>query len=252
MGGLRSVRARYLTALYALGYTGEAYFQSKNGALKDLAFEAATRVNFSELAAIYGFGAETSLAHAMSVITQVADILYPQVAGDPAPTIVPVGLDQDPHIRLTRDVANGLRFFTVEDRGDVVSIRAKNAPAGALEAVAKAFPGSKRYAGHVDVRGMSHNDAAELVRRSRAGLRRLRLLPAVGDLSHVHARASRGQDVVVGPRVPLRLCRAVGSGQEEGDGRADGRADHARGAATARRRTRTMHALRAEPVPHVR
>ena len=155
----------YLTALYALGYTGEAYFQSRNDRLKDLAFEAATRVNFSELAAIYGFGAETTLAHAMSVITQVGDILYPQVAGEPAPTIVPVGLDQDPHIRLTRDVANGLRFFTVEDRGDHVSVRAKNAPADALEAVAKALPGSKRYEGHVDVRGVAHGDVAELVRR---------------------------------------------------------------------------------------
>ena len=155
----------YLTALYALGYTGESYFQSRNGALKDLAFEAATRVNFSELAAIYGFGAETTLAHAMSVITQVADILFPQVAGEPAPTVVPVGLDQDPHIRLTRDVANDLRFFTVEDRGDHVSVRAKNAPAGALEAVAKALPGSKRYEGHVDVRGVAHGDAADLVRR---------------------------------------------------------------------------------------
>jgi len=155
----------YLTALYVLGYTGEAYFQSRNDRLKDLAFEAATRVNFSELASIYGFGAETTLAHAMSVITQVADILYPQAAGEPAPTVVPVGLDQDPHIRLTRDVANGLRFFTVEDRGDHVSVRAKNAPAGALEAVAKLLPGSKRYEGHVDVRGIAHGDVAELVRR---------------------------------------------------------------------------------------
>lgn len=154
----------YLTALYALGYTGDAYFQSKNGSLKDLAFEAATRVNFSELAAIYGFGAETTLAHAMSVITQVGDILYPQVAGEPAPTVVPVGLDQDPHIRLSRDVANGFRFFHVEDRGDHVSVRAKNAPAGALEAVAKALPGSKRYEGHVDVRTISHGDVTGLVR----------------------------------------------------------------------------------------
>ena len=242
----------YLTALYALGYTGEAYFQSKNGALKDLAFEAATRVNFSELAAIYGFGAETTLAHAMSVITQVADILYPQVAGDPAPTVVPVGLDQDPHIRLTRDVANGLRFFTVEDRGDHVSVRAKNAPPGALDGVAKVFPGSKRYEGHVDVRGVSHGDVAELRPWSGAGLRRLRLLHAVGDLPHVHARSPGRQDVVVGPRFPVRVCRAVGRGQKEGDAGIDRRPDHARGAAAARRRARALHALRAEPVPHVR
>jgi tryptophanyl-tRNA synthetase len=155
----------YLAALYALGYEGEAYFQSGNNSLKDLAFEAATRINFSELTAIYGFEPETTLAHAMSVVTQVADILYPQAAGEPAPTIVPVGLDQDPHIRLTRDVASDLRFFYVEDRGDHVSVRAKNAPAGALEAVAAAFPGSKRYEGHVDVRGAAHGDVAERVRQ---------------------------------------------------------------------------------------
>jgi tryptophanyl-tRNA synthetase len=242
----------YLTALYALGYTGEAYFQSKNGPLKDLAFEAATRVNFSELTAIYGFGPEATLAHAMSVITQVADILFPQAAGEPAPTVVPVGLDQDPHIRLTRDVANDLRFFTVEDRKDHVSVRAKNAPAGALEAVAEAYPGSKRYEGARRCPGREIRRRGRSRPPGRAGVRRLRLLSAVGDLPHVHARPARGQDVLVGPRVPLRLCRAVGGGQEEGDGGADGRPDHARGAAAPRRRARTLHALRAEPVPHVR
>ncbi len=154
----------YLTVLFALGYRGEAYFQSKNNALKDLAFEAATRVNFSELQAIYGFESETTLAHAMSVITQVADILYPQVAGGPAPTIVPVGIDQDPHIRLTRDVANGLRYFLVEDRGDHISVRAKNAPEGGIRAVTQALPGSQAYEGHVDVRGMTYGAVSEIVR----------------------------------------------------------------------------------------
>jgi tryptophanyl-tRNA synthetase len=92
----------YLQCLYALGYHGKTYFQSRNKRLLDLAFEAATRVNFSELQAIYGFSDETALAHAESVITQVADILYPQIESMPAPTVVPVGIDQDPHIRLTR------------------------------------------------------------------------------------------------------------------------------------------------------
>jgi tryptophanyl-tRNA synthetase len=92
----------YLSCLYALGFEGTTYYQSKNERLKDLAFEAATKVNFSELSAIYGFSPETDLAHAESVITQVADILYPQIDRAPAPTLVPVGIDQDPHIRLTR------------------------------------------------------------------------------------------------------------------------------------------------------
>ncbi len=143
----------YLQCLYALGYQGRTYFQSRNGALKDLAFEAAIRINFSELQAIYGFSPETSLGHAESVITQVADILYPQVECPPAPTIVPVGIDQDPHIRLTRGVAHKLRMFTVEDRGGYISVRSKNAPAEALQEVHRAFPGSRKYEGHVDIPG---------------------------------------------------------------------------------------------------
>ena len=115
----------YLSCLYALGFEGQTYFQSKNDRLKDLAFEAATRVNFSELTAIYGFGPDTDLAHADSVITQVADILYPQIDRGPAPTLVPVGTDQDPHIRLTRGIAHKMRMFTVEERDGYISVRVK-------------------------------------------------------------------------------------------------------------------------------
>jgi tryptophanyl-tRNA synthetase len=154
----------YLACLYALGFEGETYFQSRNNRLKDLAFEASTRVNYSELQAIYGFSSETSLGHMTSVITQVADILYPQVESFPAPTVVPVGVDQDPHIRLTRGVAHKLRMFTVEDRTDHISVRSKNAPPAALSAVHARFPGSKRYEGHVDIRDSACADVSEAVR----------------------------------------------------------------------------------------
>jgi tryptophanyl-tRNA synthetase len=154
----------YLACLYALGFEGKTYFQSRNNRLKDLAFEAATKVNFSELTAIYGFGADTDLAHAESVITQVADILFPQIDGEPAPTIVPVGIDQDPHIRLTRGVAHKMRMFTVEERDGYISVRSKNAPDAALHAVKKAFPHAKKYEGHVDIRGAQCADVAARVR----------------------------------------------------------------------------------------
>jgi tryptophanyl-tRNA synthetase len=155
----------YLACLYALGFEGETYFQSRNNRLKDLAFEASTRVNYSELQAIYGFSQETSLGHMMSVITQVADILYPQVESFPAPTVVPVGVDQDPHIRLTRGVAHKLRMFTVEDRTDYISVRSKNAPPGALSAVHARFPGSKKYEGHVDISESACAEVSEAVRK---------------------------------------------------------------------------------------
>jgi tryptophanyl-tRNA synthetase len=161
----REYGKEYLACLYALGFEGQTYFQSKNDRLKDLAFEAATKVNFSELAAIYGFSPETDLAHAESVITQVADILYPQIDREPAPTIVPVGIDQDPHIRLTRGIAHKLRMFTVEQRPGYVSIRSKNAPEKALDAVKAAFPGAKTFEGHLDIKGDPCSDVSAKVRR---------------------------------------------------------------------------------------
>jgi tryptophanyl-tRNA synthetase len=160
----REYGKEYLSCLYALGFEGQTYFQSRNERLKDLAFEAATKVNFSELSAIYGFGPETALSHADSVITQVADILYPQVDREPAPTLVPVGIDQDPHIRLTRGIAHKFRMFTVEERDGYISVRSKNAPEEALEAVKKAFPHAKKYEGHVDIRGAKCTDASSRVR----------------------------------------------------------------------------------------
>jgi tryptophanyl-tRNA synthetase len=154
----------YLACLYALGFEGQTYFQSRNDRLKDLAFEAATKVNFSELTAIYGFGPDTDLAHADSVITQVADILFPQIDREPAPTLVPVGVDQDPHIRLTRGIAHKMRMFTVEERDGSISVRSKNALEAAMEAVRKAFPHAKKYEGHVDIKGAQCADVAAKVR----------------------------------------------------------------------------------------
>ena len=154
----------YLACLCALGFEGKTYFQSRNNRLKDLAFEAATKVNFSELTAIYGFGADTELAHAESVITQVADILFPQVDSGPAPTVVPVGVDQDPHIRLARGIAHKMRMFTIEEREGYISVRSKNAPEAALNAVKSAFPHAKKYEGHVDIKGGTCAEVAARVR----------------------------------------------------------------------------------------
>ncbi len=81
------------------------YFQSKNNRMKDFAFLLAKKINLSEMRAIYGFTGETNISHFWSPIIQVSDILHPQLDG-PKPTVVPVGVDQDPHIRLTRDVAS--------------------------------------------------------------------------------------------------------------------------------------------------
>jgi len=52
---------------------------------------------------------------------QVADILHPQMDryGGPRPVVVPVGIDQDPHLRLTRDVAQDWSILNVQLQGEV-------------------------------------------------------------------------------------------------------------------------------------
>ncbi|AWB28079.1 tryptophan--tRNA ligase [Halococcoides cellulosivorans] len=107
----------YLLSLLALGFDpedGTLYRQSENRALQDLAFELGAEANLSELDAIYGFGGDTEVSHVQSVLTQMADILYPQLDA-PKPTVIPVGPDQDPHIRLARDLAARTRFFGVTE-----------------------------------------------------------------------------------------------------------------------------------------
>ncbi|MDX1747221.1 MAG: tryptophan--tRNA ligase, partial [Halobacteriales archaeon] len=107
----------YLLSLLALGFDpeeGEVYRQSTNREVQDLAFELGTKANFSELQAIYDFDGETNVSYMESVVTQMADILYPQLE-EPRPTVIPVGPDQDPHMRLARDLAARMRFFKVTE-----------------------------------------------------------------------------------------------------------------------------------------
>ncbi len=107
----------YLLNYIALGLKPkncDFYFQSqrskdgeKSSAYYRLAEISARSVTLNEMKAIYG---DTSPAKIVSVLMQVSDILHPQLPefGGPKPVIVPVGVDQDPHIRLTRDIASRL------------------------------------------------------------------------------------------------------------------------------------------------
>jgi len=100
----------YLANYQALGLDVgrcHVYFQSRSDAVRHLAFILAKKVNFSEMRAIYGFAGESNISHIFYPMIDVADILHPQLEefGGPRPTVVPVGVDQDPHLRLARDVA---------------------------------------------------------------------------------------------------------------------------------------------------
>lgn len=106
----RLATEEYLANYEALGLDIEqcsVYFQSRNRSVQDLAFLLAKKVTFSTVRAIYGFEGETGLSAIYYPMIDVADILHPQLEefGGPRPTVVPVGVDQDPHLRLARDLA---------------------------------------------------------------------------------------------------------------------------------------------------
>jgi len=93
--------------LLALGFDAEKgfiYQQSKEQRVKDLAIMFGRGVTLATMKAIYG---ERHLGLYLSALIQAGDILLPQLKdfGGPKPTVVPVGIDQDPHLRLTRDLA---------------------------------------------------------------------------------------------------------------------------------------------------
>ncbi len=97
--------------LLALGFDpkrGYIYRQSKEERVKDLAIIFGRGVTLATIKAIYG---ERHIGLYLSALIQAGDILLPQLEdfGGPKPTVVPVGVDQDAHLRFTRDLAYKFR-----------------------------------------------------------------------------------------------------------------------------------------------
>ncbi|MEC7443655.1 MAG: tryptophan--tRNA ligase [Candidatus Thermoplasmatota archaeon] len=120
----------YISHYAALGLDPaktNVYFQSTRPVVQRLGFQLGKRTNLSEFEAIYGFGGETNLAHVQAPLVQVGDILHPQIDeyGGLRPIVVPVGVDQDPHLRLTRGLASKTNWFNLREsssRGWLVSL----------------------------------------------------------------------------------------------------------------------------------
>ena len=116
--GKASARKDYVANYAALGLLSdstEVYFQSQRSAVQRLGFQLGKRTNLNEFESIYGFSGETNLAHVQAPMVQVGDILHPQLDeyGGLRPIVVPVGVDQDPHLRLTRGLAGKTNWFNV-------------------------------------------------------------------------------------------------------------------------------------------
>ncbi|MHA1672337.1 MAG: tryptophan--tRNA ligase [Promethearchaeota archaeon] len=77
------------------------WMQSREPRVKDMPYTAGRHVTSNMMRAIYG---EREFALYMAALVQVGDILMPQLRDDVMPTVVPVGIDQEPHIRLVRDL----------------------------------------------------------------------------------------------------------------------------------------------------
>ncbi len=119
--GRKTAINEYIHNYAALGLNPDStnvYFQSTRPPVQRLAFTLGRRTNLSEFESIYGFTGETNLAHVQAPLVQVGDIIHPQLEeyGGLRPIVVPVGVDQDPHLRLTRDIAQKTNWFNVKPR----------------------------------------------------------------------------------------------------------------------------------------
>ncbi len=94
--------------LIALGFK-----QGKTFIAKDFSYlpvyrnsaKIAKLISYSTAKAIFGLKPENNIGWTFYPAVQAFHILWPQFAEGPHKTLVPVGIDQDPFIRLTRDIA---------------------------------------------------------------------------------------------------------------------------------------------------
>ncbi|MGV8150450.1 MAG: tryptophan--tRNA ligase [Candidatus Woesearchaeota archaeon] len=106
---------QYVLNYIALGLKPEnveIYFQSrrskhyeKANAYYSLQNVLARHVTFNEFKAVYG---EVTPGKMVSALLQASDMLHVQLPefDGAVPVVIPVGIDQDPHIRLARDLAS--------------------------------------------------------------------------------------------------------------------------------------------------
>lgn len=95
----------------------EIYFQSnrspdakKANAYYRLQNLLAKHATFNEFKAVYG---EITPGKMVSSLLQASDMLHPQLPEfeGPVPVVIPVGIDQDPHLRLARDITKRFKTY---------------------------------------------------------------------------------------------------------------------------------------------
>ena len=99
-----------LPDIIALGFKKSKthiFISTKDPRIYELAVKLSAKTTFSTIKAIFGFNNETNPGAIFYSMIQSAHILLPQLEdfGGPKPTVVPIGIDQDPYMRLSRDLA---------------------------------------------------------------------------------------------------------------------------------------------------
>lgn len=99
--------------LIALGFKPGKTFIFEDFVYTDIykfAAQCAKRINYSEAKAVFGLKPENNIGWSFYPAMQAAHILFPQFNKGKHISVVPVGIDQDPFIRLTRDMAEYFDF----------------------------------------------------------------------------------------------------------------------------------------------
>lgn len=94
--------------IIALGFDPKKTFIFQDFVYTDIykyAAQIAKRITYSTAKATFGLTPEKNIGWSFYPAIQAAHILFPQFHSKNHITVVPVGIDQDPFIRLTRDVA---------------------------------------------------------------------------------------------------------------------------------------------------
>jgi tryptophanyl-tRNA synthetase len=101
--------------ILALGFDPKrthVFFDSKSiAALYPLAIRVARKIPYSTVKAVFGFEPSANIGLVFYTALQSVPCFWPSWAeGHDVPCLIPCGIDQDPHFRVTRDVAEGLGY----------------------------------------------------------------------------------------------------------------------------------------------
>ncbi len=129
------------------------YRQSKEQRVMNLAYLFSRKITTNHMKNLYG---ERSLGLYFAAFTQAGDILMPQLPefGGPKIVLVPIGVDQAPHMFLTRDIVK-----KVEDQFDFIP------PAAIFHKFFRSLTGEAKMSKRDPMSMLTLNDTPELVRK---------------------------------------------------------------------------------------